>query len=222
MTFDCALLTHLYASVPKRISLLVQYYSYAHPTSPHSMLWTRLLFLVLLLTSIHAFNWNRSVDAQWAFGCSFPGPSIGYKIVPGENCSGECFHHPGPKLCTHFTHTAATTNCTFLHMPKVKLDDAISALGEYDVCGVLGRTFAGRPSPRPNVEQVEELWLWLGPVLGALATIIGAVLTLLWARHETMKHRPPLPNHNPPDESMENYSAFDTYDPPLHGRRAGL
>ncbi len=79
----------------------------------------------------------------------------------------------------------------------------------------------GRSTPQPKKEKVEELWLWLGPVLGSVATIIGAVLTLLWARHETLK-RLPSPAHKTSDESPDNYSAFDTYDAPLPSRRVGL
>ena len=182
---------------------------------------TTLLLSALMIPPIFAFNWNKSMDAQWAFGCTFPGPSIGYRIVPGENCSSECYNHAGPHQCTHFSYTDETRNCTFLHKLTVQLDDAISAEYKYDVCGVLWRTNMGRSTPQPKKEKVEELWLWLGPVLGSVATIIGAVLTLLWARHETLK-RLPSPAHKTSDESPDNYSAFDTYDAPLPSRRVGL
>ncbi len=180
-----------------------------------------LLLVALLLSPIHAFHWNESADARWAMGCSFPGQPIGYKIVPGENCSSACSAHSAPEPCTHFAHAYETQNCSFFHKPKVLLADAVTGQHRYDVCGVLWRTYVGRPSPRPRAEPEEKLWLWLGPVLGALATIIGAVLTLFWARHESSRRAPPQ-NEEKADDSMDNYSTSDHYDPPPYGMRVGF
>ncbi len=53
------------------------------------------------------------------------------------------------------------------------------------------------PTPKPVKDaraEVEptKLWEWLGPVLGSIATIIGAVITVIWVRD--YRHQNPRPD----------------------------
>lgn len=40
-------------------------------------------------------------------------------------------------------------------------------------------------------DGVQNLWVWLGPVIGAVATIVGAVITVVWVR-DFRHHKPQL------------------------------
>lgn len=186
----------------------------ANTTTTYRMVMIVLLLITVLVSGGRGFSWNSSDDALWAFSCSFPGNAIGYRVVKGELCSGKCYEIKAPRICTHFTYTDSTKNCSFYHNPKVVTSDAIAAGYKYDVCGIMWRSFVGRPSPRPHVDRVEEVWLWAGPLLGAVATIVGALLTLIWARHERARHQTTIANNNVPQQSysnMDNYSSLDTY-----------
>ena len=56
------------------------------------------------------------------------------------------------------------------------------------------------PSPHSSLEPTKlkpnNLWEWLGPTLGAAATIIGAIITVVWVRD--YRHSNPMPNMPPP------------------------
>lgn len=39
-----------------------------------------------------------------------------------------------------------------------------------------------KPNSLESAGQKHDIWTWLGPVLGAIATIVGAVITVVWVR----------------------------------------
>ena len=124
-----------------------------------------------------------------------------------EFCATECMQR---KSCTHYDFRNDT--CALKSRQTVKRTDAVPVnVTELDldpaICGILTRAEnpATRESPPPpprepsgssnskeiekkqQADPTEQLWIWLGPVIGAVATVVGSLLAVLCVRKE--RHR---------------------------------
>ena len=120
----------------------------------------------------------------------------------GELCATVCMQR---KSCTHYDFRDGT--CALKSRQTVKRTDAVPVHATEQnpaICGILARAEkpATRESPPPPPSQssnskeiekkqqadpTEQLWIWLGPVIGAVATVVGSLLAVLCVRKE--RHR---------------------------------
>lgn len=143
------------------------------------------LFFACTITSVLAFGWRVADIAHWAMSCTFRGGNIGNKTVIGELCASECTLIRG---WTHFSWTEINNGTCFFNHSDEKIDKKEAVfMGEPGAaCGILSAHIALKASPTPvsiaRADGVNSVWNWLGSVLGAIAILIGGVLTAYLSR----------------------------------------
>lgn len=78
------------------------------------------------------------------------------------------------------------------------------------------------PTPTPVVTKTPppiivrsttiELWEWLGPVIGAIATIIGAVITVVWVRDVRNNKSAPATDNDQPTRQTDDHEWHNEYE----------